>query len=442
MRKQSIDLRQTDMYQNVYSKHQDLKESKRLRDKYSEKPYRVRFRLLRNLSLGTSVIANLLSAATASIAVYFFLNEMLHHTISSVGLTVLLLFILELAKRTTGKTLFVDFNRDKKDFPFLHLLILVSLTATSIILSYNGGKRTAQQFIEEPNLYVEENYTKTYEEALAKIDQLIDEARKTTYNGTNRTTNTSQRTIELLTKQRSEAQDKLFDIRAEVAISNKKIKTDFNTERAEKGRLFALITIFVEGLFLCCLFYVERYDYKSYIELPSTDTDNTLGVIGSMGTNQIDTSIELQTLLQEIILPLKEELIELRTSKQSNVKAVSQQELEQENQVKVETVYKSKTPSNLNVVPIVAYQKIPQTEAIKSSKVKRESTIVSKDQEALKKQIRTKKNGISKAKSRLNSGEGNPQTHQNNIYNWTAEVSKLEKVLNKLKAADENRPQN
>ena len=450
MRKNYKDIRQTDLYQKVYATHQDLKESERLRNKFSEKPYRIRFRLLRNLSLGTSLIANLLSAATASIAVYFFLNEMLHHVFASGALTVLLLFILELAKRTTGKTLLVDLNRKGKNgFSLLHLLILLSLTTTSIALSYNGGKRTAQQFIEEPDLLIEENYSKTYVEALAKIDQQIDDARQTTYRGI--TTTTSQRTIEALTKQRSEIQDKLFDTRKRVENTNNKIKAEFKVDRASKGQLFALITIFVEFLFLCCLFYVEYYDYKSYIELPENDKPELFGIApGPLDLETPSSREDLEDLLQEVVeeqlkavvLPLKEELTQLAATTKETADKVGKQSFLQEIQAKEASPQKtSYTPvSNMKTAPIVEQQKVQKIELIELNPTeKKVKPTNSKEREALKKQIRTKKNGISKAKGRLNRGEGNPETHTKNIDQWTLEVSQLQKALIDLDAADESR---
>ena len=136
------DIRNTNIYKKAYARHEDLDESKRLRDKFTDKPYRVRFKTLRKLSFGTTVICNILSAATACIAVYFFLDEMLPHFLLSVGITIILLGILETAKRITGKTLFLDYYKDK-GISFVHGFILVGLTVTSITLSYHGGKRTA-----------------------------------------------------------------------------------------------------------------------------------------------------------------------------------------------------------------------------------------------------------------------------------------------------------
>ena len=150
-----------------------------------------------------SYLFNVLSAITASSAVYFFIHPYLQNVIGSIAITIVMMAFLESAKRLTAASYLVNVFQFKK-YPIGQCTILVSLILLSIFFSYKGGKKLIFKFADTVVKTDMDSYTAGTREEIAKIDEQIEAARKITYRGT--TTRTSQLTIDKLTEQRQALQ--------------------------------------------------------------------------------------------------------------------------------------------------------------------------------------------------------------------------------------------
>lgn len=134
-----------------YNKYLMKEESQRLVQKYATESYNAEYKTVKILAFCGSMIFNLLSAATASLAVYYFIHEMLNQYYVTLAITGVLLILLELSKRKMGHV-FLKHAFQKKGLALLDGVLLFGLLGISITLSYNGGKKSAQDFIPPPVL--------------------------------------------------------------------------------------------------------------------------------------------------------------------------------------------------------------------------------------------------------------------------------------------------
>jgi len=200
MRKLNEQLQTGDIFVESYDKFQKSKLYERLDKKFTVKPYYEKYSGARKLSFIASYAFNVLSAITASSAVY-------------------------------------------------------------IGFSYHGSKKMIFELADPPLMVDEISYTENYRREIAQIDEQIESARGTTYKGT--TTRTSQATIDKLTTQRKQLMDRIFEVENDIRQENKTARQGYITDTQDQAYVFALFTLLFELLFLFCLGYLEYYDFRS-----------------------------------------------------------------------------------------------------------------------------------------------------------------------------------
>lgn len=133
-----------------------------------------------------------------------------------------------------------------------------------MIFSYIGSKEAVFTFTPPPSLLSTDQQTAYHREQIATLTEQIEAARETRWEGT--TTTASQRTIERLTKQMEALQGQVLAIENETRADNKKREMEHEGKTKLNAYHFALFTLFLEFLFLQCVWYLEYYDFRSYAE--------------------------------------------------------------------------------------------------------------------------------------------------------------------------------
>lgn len=370
---------------------------KRLQKKFEQKDYHIRNQGFEKLARFTSYTFNIFSVLTAATAVYFFVVQMLQNMILTIGITMVFMAILEIAKRTTGSS-FIKNYLVNKEFPLPQFSLLVGLIVLSIFFSYSGSKKAIKEFRASPELRKAKDYTTSYREDIAKINKEIADARETTYKGT--TTSKSQATIIKLTDDRSKLQDKIFKIEEQVQASNEATLAEYNGSTDNQAYYFAMATILCELLFLLSLYYMELYDYRSYTELFSSPKPTTEG----------KQTIDLDKKIAQLV--------------ESNIQqklAQAKQQLAKENQQK-------KLPKPNTIQNPVTAEAVTTTVQVPSKKSYAKHTL-SEEQltelTTIDTAIKAAKKKIRLANFRLKKGEGKTSTHLKNIETAEKEIEDL-----------------
>jgi hypothetical protein len=240
----------------------------RLERKFQPLPYWRKFLILRLIALAASYLFNILSAATAATLVYLFTLSILPYHIAATIATLAAIVLLELSKRKTAGEFFKDRLQFAKTSGQLAAVILI-LTGLSITGSYFGAQRLVKEFHAGPDLIQTDSTAEPIRAQLAAIESQIQEARKTRWKGT--TTVNSQRTIETLSKEKLILTERLAAIENNADQDNRQIKTAHAATVNLTAENFALITLVLELLFLLCAYYLQYYDWRSFVELAGID---------------------------------------------------------------------------------------------------------------------------------------------------------------------------
>lgn len=283
-------------YTEQYIKYNESNLATKLEEKFAPKPYRQRYKPFRFLGLLSSYILNVFSCITASAFVYFFLESLLDNIYISSSITFIFLIIAESAKRSSSSRIIIDYFVYKTwNIPFI--IFSLALIAMSIVFSYNGSQTIILKYSSPPDLIDEEKEIGYQFAMITDINQQIALARETKYNGT--TTRTSQKTIDKLTDQLSILQNELSQTKANIQERNNALIREHESILGNKALYMALFTSVLELLFLVCIWYLQYYDYRTYIELKGVDVKQATKEATSPKKNALD-DIEIKKLKNKI----------------------------------------------------------------------------------------------------------------------------------------------
>ncbi len=401
-----------------YGEFQKTALFQRLSKKYALKPYYERYSGIRKLAFISSYAFNVLSAISACVAVYFFLVPYINNIILSVAITIVFMGLLEMFKRTTASR-FLESVFQFSKYPIGLCAVVFGLTTLSILFSYNGSKQFIFQLAAPPVQVVMDSYTEEYKQEIVAIDKQITAARETTYKGI--TTRTSQRTIDKLTDQRKELQDRIFGLEDQIRGENKQAFEQHVVDTKGQAYYFALFTLCCEFLFLFCLGYLEYYDFRSYGEFAKVQEKEKLEPIFQKQLPQLKTIIrgELVALINEsqkkkIATKPVEKVVTQKKEQAPNSQAgltLTKSHQEPTNQVAAQ---------NLKVSPTV----IAKTKDVITNNPERENILIA---------IKKARGKINSAEYRIKKGIGKRATSEQNRTEAEQELQQLEKRLRQLK---------
>jgi hypothetical protein len=279
---QRYQLPTNDYFQEAFEDFQQSALFDRLQKKFMPLPYYKKFKPLRLVALIASYAFNIFSAVTAATLVFFFTLKVTQSVFFSGAITVIFIVLLEITKRITAGHLF----KNKLQFGkiYLHSFLMVAiLICLSVLFSFYGSQKAVHTFTPPPDLILLDTLTAYQTNQIVLLDEQIEQARKTTYKGT--TTRTSQRTIENLTNQKNALIAQKIALENDAIKSNKVVQEQKENQTNLNAFHFALFTLFLEGLFLICAWYLEYYDFRSLSEFAITSVQ--------ISNHNIDNGMEL-----------------------------------------------------------------------------------------------------------------------------------------------------
>jgi len=235
----------------------------RLSKKFTPKPYWKNYALLRGVVLVSSYLFNVLSAATAAALVFFTLRALVGSDVLAGVITAAALVALELVKRETGQRLFHDLLQFRKMSPGL-AGVVVLMMGLSTTASFFGAKRAVTEFTPPPVTMRTDSLTEPLMAQISATDAQIKAAAQMKNKGV--VTGSAQRTIERLSKQKETALAEVARIQARTDTRNDNAETKHELSTKINANGFAAITLTSELLLLLCLWYLQFYDYRSFVE--------------------------------------------------------------------------------------------------------------------------------------------------------------------------------
>lgn len=406
MRENFTPLKNENPFNQSYQEFQKSALYQRLSKKYEFRPYFERFSGIRKLAFFSSYSFNVLSALSASSAVYFFLDTYINNSILSVAITIVFMGLLELFKRNTASR-FLENAFQFNKYPIGLCAVVFGLMTLSILFSYNGSKQFIFKLADPPVQVNEDSYTEEYKKEIAAIDAQIAAARETTYKGI--TTRTSQRTIDKLTEQRKQLQDRIFALEDEIRGKNLEAFEAHVADTQVQAYYFALFTLGCEFLFILCLGYLEYYDFRSYGEFQLQEKEN-------LETQTEQENANLRILIREEIASM------IQASKKKKVKPTEsepKQQLEPEQQPNA-----AKTHTN----GIMHDKEIPSKTVINKDNVKGDG----QEKQDILAAIKKARSKLNSAEYRLKKNIGKKETSEQNRKEAEQEIQQLEQRLKQL----------
>jgi hypothetical protein len=246
-----------------FSQFENARLMNRLAVKFTPKPYWKNYALLRGVVLCSSYLFNVLSAATAAALVFFSLRGLLGSDLLAGAITGAALIALELVKRETGQRFFHDLLQFRKMSPGL-AGVVVLMMALSTTASYFGAKRAVTEFTPPPVAMRADSLTAPLMAQISATDAQIKAAAQMKKKGV--VTASAQRTIERLSKQKETALGEVARIQARTDTRNDNAETKHELSTKINANGFAAITLVSEILLLLTLWYLQFYDYRSFVE--------------------------------------------------------------------------------------------------------------------------------------------------------------------------------
>jgi hypothetical protein len=239
----------------------------RLAAKFRPKTYFEAYRTVFHVIYGASFMFNVLSAASASALVYFFLASIIPPP-GAIAATGAVLIALEATKRLTAARVFMA-HVTGKGVDVLAVLVVALLSAASIASSYKGAERIVMEYT-PPAPTTDRSDLEALTAQLAAIDAQIQAQRANTWKG--KLTVQAARTTDKLTRQRDQVQSAMLAEQARIREADTATRDQHQDQTVSNAAMFALFTLICEVLFFLAAYWLEYYDYRSYIELQGAAT--------------------------------------------------------------------------------------------------------------------------------------------------------------------------
>ena len=195
--------------------------------------------------------------------------------VPSILVSLSILTILEAFKRLTLPSLFKNYLQFDK-VKYFSCLVVVCLSVLSCFLSYEGGKVANSVFSSDAKLVNTDSIKANYQKLIAPKTVQQAELTKIKYKGT--TTRTAQKAINAIQAEINtlRSQESKF-----LSIATNKNKEGLKSHKNEvylKGIYFSLLALIFDLSLIFCLFYIEHYDYHSFVEFSTLDDSSTATV--------------------------------------------------------------------------------------------------------------------------------------------------------------------
>ncbi len=263
-----------DIFEDHLKKFQQTKLSKDLEKDFTPKPYHIKYKLLYESARIGMTTLNVVSAATASVLVYFFTYSLTGTIWVALPCSVVFIVLMELVKRKSSDILFRDYQLYRK-VRYDMLILWAFFMAISIIFSYFGVKQAVVKYSPPPATVVAEA-----QEEIKGLDIAIleKEAKLKTYKtdpkfktGGEILYNINQYTIPELEKTIASLESRRLIVASRINDQNEVIASEHVVETRMTAESAGLAVFLLEFLFGICARYKQVYRYKSYAQFAKSN---------------------------------------------------------------------------------------------------------------------------------------------------------------------------
>ncbi len=268
---ENLSIQTNDVYGEAYKQFLQSSLSVRLRDKFTVKPFYLRYRMLRFIALVSSFGVHFFSAATAFTCVFVFLNPMLRNVVVAGCFTVALLFVLEAFKRLTVP----DFCKNILQFgriDWFKGMALCVLVGFSVVLSYSGAKDSVKLLTPSVALTNVDSVRNEYKTRIATLENRLSDVSKTqSWRGA--LTTAGEQTYKSITEQISVIESDMLNNTNRLKEKNERITVEYTAKTSINAYYFGILTLVLDCSLVGLLFFLEYYDYRSFAEFALFNQD-------------------------------------------------------------------------------------------------------------------------------------------------------------------------
>jgi hypothetical protein len=260
----SLSLKPSNEYQIAYQQFLNTRLAQRLQDKFSVKPFHIRYGLLNVLAKGTSYGLHVFGATTAFTYVFLFLHQLLQNSLLAGVFTTVFLFGLEAFKRL----MIPDFCKNALQFRrvnWLKLSVIAALTTLSIALSYSGATATTELLTPSVFLTNIDSVKQSYQTRIATLEtRLTDINQKQSRRG--RLTTEGQASYQILTEQIALIESEMSQNVRGLSSENTVKSVQHGRKTAINAHYFGLFTLMLDLSLIGLLYFMEYYDFRNFGE--------------------------------------------------------------------------------------------------------------------------------------------------------------------------------
>lgn len=271
---QKVSIANGSTYLQELQKFKDSKLHSRLSDKFRIKPYHEQNKKLRLLALFSSYLFNLSSITISLYFAYMLLNSFLG-LVGGLIASIAILGVLEGFKRLILGNLFAYYLQFDK-IKYLATLVGLGLVLLSGFFSYQGGAAANVIFAPGAKSINTDSIKANYQKLIAPKTAQQVELLQTKYKGT--TTRTAQKAINAIQAEINTLRSQESKFLSIAAGKNKQALNSHKNKVYLKGFYFSLLALIFDLSLIFCLFYIEYYDYHSFVEFSTLDDGSTATV--------------------------------------------------------------------------------------------------------------------------------------------------------------------
>lgn len=252
-----------DIFTNAFQTFDESQFFKMLEEKIRPKSYYQKNKGLKQTLLVLSYLFNIVSALTASYLIYWLTKWLTDTDALAWVIAALFLFFLEKLKRLSSNEFFqVWFFKKKIAAGWLGFSLFIF--AISVAGTYFGAEQGTKDLAPVAPIVIQDSLLSSLYADKDTLEFQIKQARETRWRGT--TTNSSQKTIVLLTDQKGKIQQRISEREQMKSSGNAIIEEVHKKEVALTAITLAWISVLMEVLFELCIGYIQYYYYRSYVE--------------------------------------------------------------------------------------------------------------------------------------------------------------------------------
>lgn len=260
----TLSIKPSNEYQIAYQQFLDTRLAQRLQDKFSVKPFHIRYGLLKTLAKGTSYGLHVFGVATAFSSVFLFLNPLLQSGLLSGVFTTVFLLSLEAFKRL----MIPDFCKNALQFRrvnWLKLTVIAALTTLSIALSYSSATATTELLTPSVFLTNIDSVKQQYQTRIATLENRLTDINQS-QSRRGRLTTEGQASYKILTEQIALIESEMMQNVRSLSEGNTAKSRQLVRKTAANAHYFGLLTLALDLSLIGLLFFIEYYDFRSFTE--------------------------------------------------------------------------------------------------------------------------------------------------------------------------------